>query len=366
MKTYAESYLSAINLDALPVKRPKKLQCKPGFVQRGAACQKKTNNTGVNKPQSSSSAPLKALVAAAALAGISSAAVAVAMKKDPQFASKVNEQTSSFSKALSGKTPKLPEKAQEIVDNAIDKIDEKIGKKPSKAQQIGKQIAIEGASKIMAMSVGNFVGGVSQGATGSSLTGLVTGLAAGRAYRKWSREQLVKKFGDTELSDKTKKNIAIAMDVVTVGGAVAATAVRVSQAQPQPRPQPSSGYQSPYDEEYVRKSAQQKEKRSKEKQQEQAAEKSKKGRKNQWHDVLGVKPNASPQEIKAAYRELSKKYHPDVNKSPEAEEQMKKINEAYSKLKKDTGLEWSNIEAAYQEAKRYHPYLGMEFWTDLY
>jgi len=51
--------------------------------------------------------------------------------------------------------------------------------------------------------------------------------------------------------------------------------------------------------------------------------------------VLGVSPNASEDEIKAAYRRLAKKYHPDVNNaSPEAEARMKEINEAYTMLTK--------------------------------
>lgn len=48
--------------------------------------------------------------------------------------------------------------------------------------------------------------------------------------------------------------------------------------------------------------------------------------------VLGVSPDASEDEIKAAYRTLAKKYHPDVNHAPDAEAKMKEINDAYSQL----------------------------------
>jgi len=51
-----------------------------------------------------------------------------------------------------------------------------------------------------------------------------------------------------------------------------------------------------------------------------------------YYDILGVQKNASDSEIKSAFRKLSKKYHPDVNKEAGAEEKFKEINEAYSVL----------------------------------
>lgn len=51
-----------------------------------------------------------------------------------------------------------------------------------------------------------------------------------------------------------------------------------------------------------------------------------------YYSVLGVDKNASEDEIKSAYRRLAKKYHPDINKTPEAVEKFKDINEAYSVL----------------------------------
>jgi len=55
------------------------------------------------------------------------------------------------------------------------------------------------------------------------------------------------------------------------------------------------------------------------------------GAKN-YYDVLNIPKNATEQEIKKAYRTLTKKYHPDVCKDEGAEEKFKEINEAYSVL----------------------------------
>lgn len=51
-----------------------------------------------------------------------------------------------------------------------------------------------------------------------------------------------------------------------------------------------------------------------------------------YYEILGVPRNATLEEIKQAYRRLARQYHPDVNKSPDAEEKFKEINEAYAVL----------------------------------
>ncbi|WP_369217024.1 DnaJ domain-containing protein, partial [Streptomyces flavofungini] len=51
-----------------------------------------------------------------------------------------------------------------------------------------------------------------------------------------------------------------------------------------------------------------------------------------FYEVLGVSRTASQDEIQQAYRKLARKYHPDVNKDPGAEERFKDLNEAYSAL----------------------------------
>ena len=53
------------------------------------------------------------------------------------------------------------------------------------------------------------------------------------------------------------------------------------------------------------------------------------------YETLNVSENATPAEIKKAYRTLAKKYHPDMNKDADAEEKFKEINAAYEVLGDD-------------------------------
>lgn len=58
--------------------------------------------------------------------------------------------------------------------------------------------------------------------------------------------------------------------------------------------------------------------------------------KRDYYEILGVSKDATKQEIRKAYRSLSKKYHPDLNKEDGAEEKFKEITEAFEVLSDDS------------------------------
>lgn len=57
--------------------------------------------------------------------------------------------------------------------------------------------------------------------------------------------------------------------------------------------------------------------------------------KRDFYEILGISKNATKDEIKKAYRKMALEWHPDKNKSPDAEEKFKEINEAYEVLSND-------------------------------
>lgn len=72
---------------------------------------------------------------------------------------------------------------------------------------------------------------------------------------------------------------------------------------------------------------------------------------NNPYEVLGIKENATDEEIKAAYRELVKKYHPDKYQNNPladlAEEKLREVNEAYDYLMKNSRSYSSSSNGGY-------------------
>lgn len=80
-----------------------------------------------------------------------------------------------------------------------------------------------------------------------------------------------------------------------------------------------------------------------------------------YYEILGVKRDATDSEIKSAYRKLARKYHPDVNKTKEAESKFKDINEAYEVLSdKAKRQRYDSLGANWQGGQSYTPPPGFE------
>lgn len=242
MQTYTDSYSQALRLDRISGKRSQKLQCKPGFVQRGAACQKITSGGAKTKGKKLGAAGgndgTKNLLLTAAAVGISAAAVGTAIKQNPQLVQQVEQKAKDFMGAMNKTdTNKLPKQAQAIANKTGEAIDQRIGSKPNKFQQIGKEVAMEVASKAVGVMVGDavanrvaigrFVNGASSG--DAMFTGLFSGLVVGRAARMATRKGLYAAFGESGLSTNGKENIRAALDVAYIGALFAAQAAAKSR-----------------------------------------------------------------------------------------------------------------------------------------
>jgi len=62
-----------------------------------------------------------------------------------------------------------------------------------------------------------------------------------------------------------------------------------------------------------------------------------------YYRVLGVSKNATPEEIKSAYRRLAKIYHPDRGADPDTEKKFKEIQKAYGVLS-EIRLSWAQYD----------------------
>jgi curved DNA-binding protein len=80
-----------------------------------------------------------------------------------------------------------------------------------------------------------------------------------------------------------------------------------------------------------------------------------------YYETLGVKRDATEAEIKSAYRKLARKFHPDVNKTKEAETKFKEINEAYEVLgDKQKRQRYDSLGSNWQGGADYTPPPGFE------
>lgn len=83
-----------------------------------------------------------------------------------------------------------------------------------------------------------------------------------------------------------------------------------------------------------------------------------------YYEILGVKRGSTGAEIKAAYRKLARKYHPDVNKTKEAEQKFKDINEAYEVLSdKEKRQRYDSLGANWHEGASFTPPPGYERYS---
>lgn len=75
-----------------------------------------------------------------------------------------------------------------------------------------------------------------------------------------------------------------------------------------------------------------------------------------YYKILGVKKDASQDEIKRAYRKLTRKYHPDVSKEKDAEQKFKDVGEAYEVLKDpEKRAAYDQLGASWKEGRDFRP-----------
>jgi len=75
-----------------------------------------------------------------------------------------------------------------------------------------------------------------------------------------------------------------------------------------------------------------------------------------YYDIMGIKRDASQDEIKRAYRKLARKYHPDVSKDPDAEVRFKEVGEAYEVLKDpEKRTAYDQLGANYKAGQDFNP-----------
>jgi curved DNA-binding protein CbpA len=75
-----------------------------------------------------------------------------------------------------------------------------------------------------------------------------------------------------------------------------------------------------------------------------------------YYKTLGLSRDASREDIQRAYRKLARKFHPDLNKAPDAEKKFKEVNEAYQVLKDpEKRNKYDRLGARWQEGQDFRP-----------
>jgi curved DNA-binding protein len=80
-----------------------------------------------------------------------------------------------------------------------------------------------------------------------------------------------------------------------------------------------------------------------------------------YYATLGVERNATQDDIKHAYRRLARKFHPDLNKQPDAEANFKEVGEAYKVLSDaEKRAAYDNVGQRFRSGQEFHPPPGWE------